>query len=182
MADKRRWIPSAVPGGDAAAELAGAAGEDLSSAADTAEEMAAKVREDAAARDRDAQLAAVAKVAARMTVKPIHDQILVRLLPEEKMSRGGIVLPDTARNKMLGRGIALDVGPGRRDAAGVLIPMQVKPGDLFLMAVFGNVPEIVVQGEKLALVRELDVLGLLVPAPETAVAPQALAGPTPPTA
>lgn len=107
----------------------------------------------------------VAKAAATMALQPIHENILVRRIPDEELSKGGIVLPDTARNKMILKGIVIAAGPGRRDAMGALIPSQVAPGDIVLVSTYSTATEVEVGGEKLVLTREVDVLGKFVPLP-----------------
>jgi chaperonin GroES len=101
----------------------------------------------------------VAKATEQWDPDPLADQVLLRKFPEEEMkTKGGIVLPDTARNKMILKGIVYAHGPGRRDAAGVLIPISVAEGDIVLASTYSTNTEIELNGEKFNLVREADLL------------------------
>lgn len=90
---------------------------------------------------------------------PLSNQVLLRKFPEEEMkTKGGIVLPETARNKMILKGIVYKHGPGRLDAQGKLIPISVKEGDIVLASTYSTNTEIKLNGEDFNLVREEDLL------------------------
>jgi chaperonin GroES len=91
-------------------------------------------------------------------VKPIHDPIIVRRLAEEERSRGGIIIPDTAKEKPQ-QGKVIAVGPGKRED-GKVLPLDVKAGDTVLFAKYGGA-EIELDGEDHLILREDDVLGIV---------------------
>lgn len=94
-----------------------------------------------------------------MTFRPLHDRILVRRVEAEERSVGGIIIPDTAREKPQ-EGDVVAVGPGARDESGKLIPPDVKAGDRILFGKWsGN--EIVLGGEDLLIMKESDVMGVI---------------------
>jgi chaperonin GroES len=104
------------------------------------------------------ELKSVAKATEQWDPDPLGNQVLLRKLPEEEMTKGGVVLPETARNKMILKGIVVAVGPGRRDAAGALIPMSLAEGDVVLASTYATNTEVELNGEKMNLVREEDVI------------------------
>jgi chaperonin GroES len=91
-------------------------------------------------------------------LQPLSDHILVKPMAKEEMSRGGIVLPDTAKEKPQ-EGEVLAVGAGRRSEKGDLIPMEVKVGDMVLYTKYGGT-EIKLEGEDYMILRESDVLAM----------------------
>jgi chaperonin GroES len=91
-------------------------------------------------------------------VKPIHDRIIVRRLAEEERSKGGIIIPDTAKEKPQ-QGKVVAVGPGKRED-GKVFPLDVKAGDTVLFAKYGGT-EIKLDGEDHLILREDDVLGIV---------------------
>jgi chaperonin GroES len=91
-------------------------------------------------------------------VKPIHDRIIVKRLAEEERSKGGIIIPDTAKEKPQ-QGKVVAVGPGKRED-GKLFPLDVKAGDTVLFAKYGGT-EIKLDGEDHLILREDDVLGIV---------------------
>jgi chaperonin GroES len=97
----------------------------------------------------------------RMTLKlkPLADRLLVKPLEEEEVTPGGIVLPETAKEKPQ-RGEVLAVGPGARDDEGNRIAMDVSVGDKVLFAKYGGT-EIKMDGDKLLILRESDILAIL---------------------
>jgi chaperonin GroES len=95
-----------------------------------------------------------------MNVQPLADRILVKRLQEEETKRGGIIIPDTAKEKPQ-QGEVVAVGPGRLDEKGVRIALEVKKGDRILMSKYAGT-EVKIEGEEYTIMREDDVLGILV--------------------
>jgi len=92
-------------------------------------------------------------------IKPLGDRVVVKPTPREEVTRGGIVLPDTAKEKPM-EGKVIAVGPGRVNDDGKRVPMEVKEGDSVLYAKYaGN--EIKIQDEDLLIISEKDILGIL---------------------
>jgi chaperonin GroES len=91
--------------------------------------------------------------------RPLHDRLLVQRLDEEEKSRGGIIIPDTAKEKPQ-QGRVLAVGPGRRDEKGELVPLDVRSGDKVLFAKYAGT-EIKIDGEDRVILREEDVLAIV---------------------
>lgn len=94
-----------------------------------------------------------------MTIRPIRDRIIVQRLAEETVSRGGIYIPDDAREKPT-RARVVAAGPGRRADDGTIIPMSVQAGDVVVFGKFTGV-EIALEGEDYVVMREDDVLAVL---------------------
>jgi chaperonin GroES len=94
-----------------------------------------------------------------LKIKPMADRLLVKPLEEEEMTPGGIVLPETAKEKPQ-KGEVLAVGPGARDDEGNRIAMDVSVGDKVLFAKYGGT-EIKMDGDKLLILRESDILAIL---------------------
>ncbi len=94
-----------------------------------------------------------------MKVKPLADRILVRRIQEEETKRGGIIIPDTAKEKPQ-QGEVLAVGPGRLNEEGKRIPMEIKEGDKILMGKYAGT-EVMLNGEECVILREDDVLAVL---------------------
>jgi len=95
-----------------------------------------------------------------MTLKPLGNRVVVEPLEQEEVTAGGIVLPETAKEKPQ-KGTVLSVGPGERDDKGKYIPMDVKDGDTVLFAKYAGT-EIKVDGKKLLILRESDLLAIVV--------------------
>ncbi len=95
----------------------------------------------------------------KIKFKPLADRLVVKPLEEEEVTPSGIVLPETAKEKPQ-KGEVLSVGPGARDEDGDRIEMDVKVGDRILFAKYGGT-EIKVDGEKLLILRESDVLAII---------------------
>ena len=89
-------------------------------------------------------------------LQPLADRVIVRPIEREEVTRGGIVLPDTAKEKPQ-EGEVLAVGPGRLSEDGKRIAMEVKVGDIVVYAKYGGT-EIKVEGEELVILRESDIL------------------------
>ena len=94
-----------------------------------------------------------------MNFRPLHDRVLVRRIEEENKTAGGIIIPDTAKEKPQ-QGEILAAGPGARDEAGKLVPLDVKPGDKVLFGKWSG-SEVTLDGEDLLIMKESDILGIL---------------------
>ena len=94
-----------------------------------------------------------------MNMKPLGNRVVVEPIEEEEMTAGGIVLPETAKEKPQ-RGTILAVGPGDRDDNGKRIEMDVAKGDTVLFAKYSGT-EIKVEGKKLLIMRESDILAIV---------------------
>lgn len=94
-----------------------------------------------------------------MKVKPLHDRVLVKRIEEEQKTKGGIIIPDTAKEKpQMGEVIA--AGGGKKTEDGKVIPLDVKKGDRILFSKYaGN--EIKIEGVELLIMREEDILGVI---------------------
>ena len=94
-----------------------------------------------------------------MNVKPLGDRVLVQAIEQDEVKKGGIIIPDTAKEKpQEGKVIAL--GTGKRDDNGKLIPFEVKKGDRVLISKYGGT-EIKVDGKDYLIMREDDILGII---------------------
>jgi len=94
-----------------------------------------------------------------MKFRPLHDRIVVRRVDAEEKTKGGIIIPDTAKEKPQ-EGEVIAVGPGGRDDSGKLIPLDVKVGDRILFGKWsGN--EIKLDGEELLIMKESDIMGII---------------------
>lgn len=93
-----------------------------------------------------------------MKIKPLQDRILVERKEEEE-SVGGIIIPDTAKEKPQ-KGKVIEVGPGRKDENGKLIPIELKKGDMILFNKYAGT-EIKIEGKEYLLMREDDVMALV---------------------
>ena len=94
-----------------------------------------------------------------MTFRPLHDRILVRRIDTDEKTAGGIIIPDTAKEKPQ-EGEVLAVGPGARDEKGALQPLDVKKGDRILFGKWSGT-EIKLDGEELLIMKESDVMGVI---------------------
>ena len=94
-----------------------------------------------------------------MKVRPLHDRLLVRRLEEKETARGGIIIPDTAKEKPM-EGKVLAVGNGRVLESGKRLPVEVKVGDTILFGKYSGT-EIKVDGEEVLVVREDEVLAIV---------------------
>ena len=94
-----------------------------------------------------------------LSLKPLGDRVVVEPIEQEEVTAGGIVLPETAKEKPQ-KGTVLAVGPGDRDEDGDRIPMDVKEGDTVLFAKYSGT-EIKMDGKKLLILRESDILAIL---------------------
>src|SRR5256885_11063731 len=94
-----------------------------------------------------------------MKFRPLHDRVLVRRVESEEKTRGGIIIPDTAKEKPQ-EGEIVAVGPGARDEAGKLVPLDVKAGDRVLFGKWSGT-EVKIDGEELIIMKESDIMGIL---------------------
>jgi chaperonin GroES len=94
-----------------------------------------------------------------MNFRPLHDRVVVRRLEEDERSTGGIIIPDTAKEKPM-QGEVIAVGPGARDEAGKIVPLDVKAGDRILFGKWSGT-EVKMDGEELLIMKESDVMGVL---------------------
>ena len=94
-----------------------------------------------------------------MKVRPLQDRVLVKRVESVTRSAGGIIIPDTAKEKPL-EGIVIAVGPGKRNDAGDLVALDVKEGDRVLFGKYAG-SEIKVDGEDQMILKESDILGIL---------------------
>jgi chaperonin GroES len=94
-----------------------------------------------------------------MTFRPLHDRVLVRRIDAEEKSAGGIIIPDTAKEKPQ-QGEVIAVGPGARDENGKLTPLDVKAGDTVLFGKWSGT-EVKIDGEELLIMKESDIMGVL---------------------
>jgi chaperonin GroES len=94
-----------------------------------------------------------------MKFRPLHDRVLVRRVDAEEKTAGGIIIPDTAKEKPQ-QGEILAVGPGARDESGKLVPVDVKAGDRILFGKWSGT-EVKIDGEELLIMTESDIMGVL---------------------
>jgi chaperonin GroES len=94
-----------------------------------------------------------------MKIRPLQDRVMVKRLEEEQKTAGGIIIPDTAKEKPQ-KGEIIAAGPGKKDENGKLIPLDVKAGDKVLFSKYAGT-EIKVEGEELLIMREDDVMGVI---------------------
>ena len=91
--------------------------------------------------------------------RPLHDRVLVRRLEAEEKTRGGIIIPDTAKEKPI-EGEVSAVGPGARDDSGRIVPLDVKVGDRVLFGKWAGT-EVLIDGEERIIMKESDILGVV---------------------
>jgi len=94
-----------------------------------------------------------------MKFRPLHDRVLVRRIDAEEKTKGGIIIPDTAKEKPQ-EGEVIAVGPGGRDETGKLVPLDIKAGDRVLFGKWSGT-EVKIDGEDLIIMKESDILGVL---------------------
>jgi chaperonin GroES len=94
-----------------------------------------------------------------MTFRPLHDRILVRRIEADEKTAGGIIIPDTAKEKPQ-EGEVIAIGPGGRDESGKLVELDVKVGDRILFGKWSGT-EIRLNGEDLLIMKESDVMGVI---------------------
>ena len=94
-----------------------------------------------------------------MKFRPLHDRVVVKRIDAEEKTAGGIIIPDTAKEKPQ-QGEVVSVGPGGRDEAGKLIPIDVKPGDRVLFGKWSGT-EVKLDGVEYLIMKESDIMGVL---------------------
>ena len=94
-----------------------------------------------------------------MQFRPLHDRVVVRRIEEDERTPGGIIIPDTAKEKPQ-QGEVIAAGPGARDEKGVVQPLDVKAGDRVLFGKWSG-SEVKIDGEELLIMKESDILGVL---------------------
>jgi chaperonin GroES len=96
---------------------------------------------------------------AKTKFRPLHDRVVVRRVASEEKTKGGIIIPDTAKEKPQ-EGEVIAVGPGGRDEAGKLISLDVKAGDRVLFGKWSGT-EVRLDGEELLIMKESDIMGVI---------------------
>ena len=96
---------------------------------------------------------------AKTKFRPLHDRIVVRRITAEEKTKGGIIIPDSAQEKP-SQGEIVAVGPGGRDEAGKLIPIDLKTGDRVLFGKWSGT-EVKLDGEELLIMKESDIMGMI---------------------
>jgi chaperonin GroES len=94
-----------------------------------------------------------------MTFRPLHDRIVIRRIDEADKTKGGIFIPDTAKEKPM-EGKVVAVGPGARNESGAVVPLDVKKGDRILFGKWSG-SEVKIDGEDLLIMAESDVMGVI---------------------
>lgn len=94
-----------------------------------------------------------------MQFRPLHDRVVVKRIDAEEKSKGGIIIPDTAKEKPQ-EGEIVAVGPGGRDENGTLVPLDVKVGDRVLFGKWSGT-EVKIDGEDLLIMKESDIMGVV---------------------
>ena len=96
---------------------------------------------------------------AKLKFRPLHDRVVVKRIDAENKSAGGIIIPDTAKEKP-SQGEIVAVGPGGRDESGKLVPLDVKVGNTVLFGKWSGT-EVKVDGEELLIMKESDIMGVI---------------------
>ncbi|RUU75256.1 co-chaperone GroES [Mesorhizobium sp. M7A.F.Ca.MR.362.00.0.0] len=94
-----------------------------------------------------------------MKFRPLHDRVVIRRAEGDIKSKGGIIIPDTAKEKPQ-EGEVIAVGPGARDENGTLVPLDVKAGDFILFGKWSGT-EVKIDGEDLLIMKEADIMGVI---------------------
>src|SRR5215211_259190 len=108
---------------------------------------------------RDVRPSVMRKIMAKLKFRPLHDRVVVRRIEADEKTKGGIIIPDTAKEKP-SEGEIIAVGPGGRDENGKLIPIDVKAGNRVLFGKWSGT-EVKVEGEDLLIMKESDIMGVL---------------------
>ncbi|HVQ11365.1 MAG TPA: co-chaperone GroES [Methyloceanibacter sp.] len=96
---------------------------------------------------------------AKLKFRPLHDRVVVKRIDAEEKSKGGIIIPDTAKEKP-SQGEIVAVGPGGRDESGKLIPLDLKSGDRVLFGKWSGT-DVKLDGEELLIMKESDIMGVI---------------------
>ena len=94
-----------------------------------------------------------------MKFRPLHDRVLIRRIDEADKTKGGIIIPDTAKEKPM-EGEIVAAGPGARNESGAVVPLDVKKGDRILFGKWSGT-EIKMDGEELLIMKESDIMGIV---------------------
>ena len=94
-----------------------------------------------------------------MKFRPLHDRVVLRRLTAEEKTAGGIIIPDTAKEKPM-EGEIVAVGPGARNEQGQIVPLEVKAGDRVLFGKWSGT-EVKLDGEELLIMKESDIMGII---------------------
>jgi chaperonin GroES len=94
-----------------------------------------------------------------MNFRPLHDRVLVKAIEQDTKTAGGIIIPDTAKEKPM-EGKIIAVGPGSRDETGKLVPLDVKKGDRVLFGKWSGT-EVKINGDDLMIMKESDIMGVI---------------------
>jgi len=94
-----------------------------------------------------------------MKFRPLHDRVVIRRLEGEEKTKGGIIIPDTVKEKPQ-EGEVVSVGPGARDESGKLVPLDVREGDRILFGKWSGT-EVKIDGEDLLIMKESDIMGVI---------------------
>jgi chaperonin GroES len=94
-----------------------------------------------------------------MKFRPLHDRVVVRRIEEDTKTAGGIIIPDTAKEKPV-QGEVIAIGPGARDETGKLVALEVKKGDRVLFGKWSGT-EVKINGEDVLIMKESDILGII---------------------
>jgi chaperonin GroES len=94
-----------------------------------------------------------------MAFRPLHDRVVLKRLEGEEKTKGGIIIPDTAKEKPQ-EGEVVAVGPGARDESGKIVPLDVKAGDRVLFGKWSGT-EVKIDGQELLIMKESDILGIV---------------------
>jgi chaperonin GroES len=103
--------------------------------------------------------AAMRKTMAKLKFRPLHDRVVVKRVDAEEKTKGGIIIPDSAKEKPQ-EGEIVAVGPGGRDESGKLTPMSVKAGDRILFGKWSGT-EVKLDGDELLIMKESDIMGVV---------------------
>ena|SRR5690349_5395121 len=95
-----------------------------------------------------------------MKFRPLHDRVVIRRIKEDTKTKGGILIPDNAREKPV-QGVVIAIGPGRRDEAGNLIPIDVRAGETILFGKWSGT-EVKIDDEDLLIIPESDIMGVII--------------------
>jgi chaperonin GroES len=96
---------------------------------------------------------------AKTKFRPLHDRVVVKRIDAEAKTKGGIIIPDTVKEKPQ-EGEVVAVGPGGRDESGKLVPVEVKPGNRVLFGKWSGT-EVKLDGEELLIMKESDIMGVI---------------------
>jgi chaperonin GroES len=94
-----------------------------------------------------------------MKFRPLHDRVVIRRLEGEEKTKGGIIFPDTVKEKPQ-EGEVIAVGPGARDESGKLVPLDLKAGDIVLFGKWSG-SEVKIGGQELLIMKESDIMGVI---------------------